>query len=278
METSRGVEGSRRMEEALGRVALFRGLSRTERAQLAQGAQVRLWGEGKLIFREGDPGRSLFLVLDGLVKMFTHDHRGDRILLAALGPDQSFGATGLLTGAPRSASVLAAEESLLAELPLAVLEETFRQHPEILKTLNELSVTRLNVSRDAKASVGAQDRRAHPRLNIQLPVEFEAFPNRGGGGTGRGQGRLHGTTLDISLGGLRLRMDEPAALDLQVGTELSLEVRLAGDAVPLSAWGRIRSRAPGRAPGCVLYGVMFEEMKTTDTARLKQLIYGPDPT
>jgi CRP-like cAMP-binding protein len=279
-----GTEGlgeglrSRRMEEALGRVPLFRDLSPLERTRLAKGAVIRLCGEGKMVFREGDPGRCLYLVLDGMVKMFTYDHRGDRILLAAMGADQSFGTTGLLTGSPRTASVIAAEDSLLAEFAVAVVEETMREHPEIRKTLEELSFSRLHVSRDAKASVGADDRRAHPRLNIQLAVRFTVLPGAAGLKEGVAGQRFDALTGDISLGGVRLRVKEPWALDLPEDTQLRLEVKIEGGSAPLRASGRIRNRRPGGAEGWVLYGIAFEEMPTTETARLKLLIYGSGPT
>jgi CRP-like cAMP-binding protein len=272
-----GTSGFRssRLEEALTRVPLFQELGASDRERLSEAAKIRLFREGQLVFREGDPGRSLFLVLDGTVKMFTYDHQGDRILLMTLEADHSFGATGLLTGAPRTASVIAAEESLVAELPFAEIQGVLRNHPEIRRGLESLSQSRLDNSGDAKARAGARERRMHPRLNVELPVRFRVLPDPPGMAERVPEEPVEAVSADVSLGGVRLRVAETRALDLPTGATLRLEMALPEEAAPLRAEGVIRSRRPAGDSDAVFYGIAFQEMTLAEVARLKALIYGP---
>jgi hypothetical protein len=54
--------------------------------RLAERAVRRPYRRGEVIFREGDPGEALFVVIDGLVKVYVTSPAGDEMLLVTLGP------------------------------------------------------------------------------------------------------------------------------------------------------------------------------------------------
>jgi len=70
---------------------------------------------GEWLIREGDDADDLFVVLRGRLRAVA-DADGDARTLRVLGPGAAIGELGLLTGAPRSASVQAVRDSTLLQL------------------------------------------------------------------------------------------------------------------------------------------------------------------
>jgi len=90
---------------------------------------------GEIIFREGEPGNSLYLVGQGCVKIAKAAEGVDREILDYVDQGNFFGATALLAGAPHSTTATAVEPALIG----ALTEDTFQ---EIL----ELSPSRLHMN------------------------------------------------------------------------------------------------------------------------------------
>lgn len=103
-------------------------------------------GEG--VLREGDPGASLFAVLQGVLQVVRPVERTDPYtglfwdFAAVLGPGDWFGEASLLTGAPRNATVVAATDALLVEIPKAGFEASLQREPEVLERLVDLMESR----------------------------------------------------------------------------------------------------------------------------------------
>lgn len=76
---------------------------------------------GEMILREGDPGRSVYVVLSGRVRIFVRDHHGDMLELAILEESEFFGEMSLLTGKPRATQVEAVDKSVLMYLSSIVI-------------------------------------------------------------------------------------------------------------------------------------------------------------
>jgi len=66
---------------------------------------------GEAVFSEGDPGDTMFVVLDGSVEL----HSGGTAT-ATVGPGELFGEMSLIDDEPRSLAAVAATDSVLAEL------------------------------------------------------------------------------------------------------------------------------------------------------------------
>src|SRR5207248_3205430 len=78
--------------------------------------QARHYAKDEFLFNQGEPGREMFIVASGRVKVFIGEE-GDERVLALLGDGESFGEMALLTGEPRSASAIALADSRLLVLP-----------------------------------------------------------------------------------------------------------------------------------------------------------------
>jgi PPM family protein phosphatase len=97
--------------ETLHQMSLFRYLSYQELVRVMNITQVRSFTPGSFIVREGDEGDELFIVLRGKVRV-----ESAKAPIADLGPGQHFGEMALVDKAPRSADILAVEESALLSI------------------------------------------------------------------------------------------------------------------------------------------------------------------
>jgi CRP-like cAMP-binding protein/tetratricopeptide (TPR) repeat protein len=97
----------------------------------------------ELIIREGDPGRSFFVIVEGKVRIFKEQKGSSEITLAYLSEGAFFGEMALLSGAPRTANVAAEEDTGLLEVTDAVLREVVEKYPQVAKSLKKFYRQRL---------------------------------------------------------------------------------------------------------------------------------------
>ena len=98
--------------QLLKAVPLFTGLTRRQLGKLLVKLFEKEYRTGEAIFREGDPGNALFIVLDGKVAI-THAADGVEKSLATLSAGTYFGELALIDDQPRFASARADEDSVL---------------------------------------------------------------------------------------------------------------------------------------------------------------------
>src|SRR5262245_48920282 len=91
------------VEAFLKRVPFFADLTPAQLAQLTQAGRSSALASGQIVFREGDPGDALYVVLSGHAAVNRTDTGGQTVELAKLAPGDFFGELALIDGAPRSA-------------------------------------------------------------------------------------------------------------------------------------------------------------------------------
>ncbi|HXZ93893.1 MAG TPA: cyclic nucleotide-binding and patatin-like phospholipase domain-containing protein [Burkholderiales bacterium] len=96
---------------------------------------------GELLFRRGDPGDAAYIVLSGRLRA-VDDSAGER-LLNEVGAGETLGEMAVLSAEPRSATVYAVRDSLLARLPAAAFQRLVDRHPRILRRVSALLIERL---------------------------------------------------------------------------------------------------------------------------------------
>jgi len=91
---------------------LFVGLPRRHLARLATHFFEKAYRSGEIVFQEGDPGRALFVVVEGAVEITQTTPQGEYVL-RALGPGDAFGELALVDAFPRSATARVAAPARL---------------------------------------------------------------------------------------------------------------------------------------------------------------------
>ena len=91
--------------ELLAKTDLFRHFSPAALEAIAPRFLQRTYLKGQVLFHEGDPGNSLWVLASGIVKVSVASRQGDEMLLITLAPPETFGELSLIDGAPRSATV-----------------------------------------------------------------------------------------------------------------------------------------------------------------------------
>lgn len=120
---------------------LFKSLDAEGRARLMKGAASVHFDANQVVVREGDPGEALYLIRQGVVDVHTL-RDGERIHLATLGPGACFGEVALLSGRPRTATVVAREDCTLLCFYRNQIEEILVAYPKVRKLLESVVLGR----------------------------------------------------------------------------------------------------------------------------------------
>jgi cAMP-dependent protein kinase regulator len=115
-------------------------------AELLGSTSVRSYRPGSIIVREGEPGDSLFLIVDGSVEVSGTDPQGRPVALATLSRGDFFGEVAVLTGKPRTATVVAATEVAVIEISKETLEDISARHPQVKQVLERFYQERANAT------------------------------------------------------------------------------------------------------------------------------------
>ena len=97
---------------------------------------------GQTIFCQGDPGEKMYLILNGEVEI-CHQSDGDRFRLAVLRENDFFGEMALITGSPRSSTVLALTDVKLVSIGREEFLTMMRSRPEMGLYIIESLIARL---------------------------------------------------------------------------------------------------------------------------------------
>lgn len=119
----------------LANVPLFSGLEKSDLDTIAAHGVTRSFARNTVVITEGDTSDSLYLILEGRVKVFLTDDHGREVILRTQGPGEYFGEMALMDEGPRSASVMTAEPSKLCVISRAGFNECLNRHPSIAMAL-----------------------------------------------------------------------------------------------------------------------------------------------
>jgi CRP-like cAMP-binding protein len=269
---------AQRLQDAIAAIPFFSTVSETERNNLVDTAAIHVLNDGEIIIREGDPGRSIFVILDGQVRVFTRDHHGKELKLAILGVSQFFGEMSLLSGNPRSSSVAAVDNCLLIELSFSSMRNLLQQHPELKGTLLEYYNDRLQDSQEKRAKVGMVERRRHPRLKDRLNVNIVGFAQTTAAGESS-VGSLKATSQNISETGIVLVVQGPVLDTIDGEDQMRLEIELPeqwGEVRTMGAIRRIQPHPDDRETKVV--ALEFVGLSAEDREKLIEYIYGEHDT
>src|SRR5215213_800569 len=127
--------------ERLSAVDIFAPLSAEETSMLAQAAVSHVFAPSETVIRAGEPGSSMFVVHKGKVRVQVSENGRPRTV-ANLNEGDFFGEMALFTGEPRTANVLALEETEVLEIGHAAMKKVFDTNPNLVESLSFIMAER----------------------------------------------------------------------------------------------------------------------------------------
>jgi len=113
---------------------LFKGLEKDDLKVLYQAGRLVRVKAGNAVIREGDAGEEMFVIMTGSVRVITGPRQAP-VELAHLKRGAFFGEVSVLTGRPRTATVLAVDDVELIAFGKQALEPILRKYPRVRKLM-----------------------------------------------------------------------------------------------------------------------------------------------
>jgi CRP-like cAMP-binding protein len=140
---------------------------------------------GERLFEEGEPGGSMYVLQSGRIRLVRRLGQAE-VVIALFGPGEVFGEMAVLEGLPRTATAVAAEESVVVEVTKPLFEQMVRENGEVaLRILRKLSARLREADRQINTFLvaGSVSRTVEllrqlaggdGKLRRPLPPDFEA--------------------------------------------------------------------------------------------------------
>ena len=127
-------------EEVVRRAPLFTALDEAAAVSLRASMDSVKIVKGSILFKEGDDGEHLYVIIDGKLKLGTSSGDGRENLLSILGPGEMFGELSLFDPGPRTSTATAVTDAKLLSLSHEKVIPWLKQNPEVsLQLLTRLS-------------------------------------------------------------------------------------------------------------------------------------------
>lgn len=146
-----------RITRLLAKLDLFKGLTPEETAQLAQGLRHTPFAHGEVMTRQGAEAHWLYILEDGVASVRVAEGGVEKEVAQIHGPS-FFGEMSLMTGEPRSATVVAVTDTECFRLEKSTFREVLKERPALAEQVAailtrrraELYAVREGVSAEAK--------------------------------------------------------------------------------------------------------------------------------
>ena len=140
------------MIEHLKNIPLFKSLGEDEFTSIHEKLEEVNFTENTLVFESGEIGDCLYVVVEGEVEVYIESgEKSDKIVLSTLGKGDYFGEMSLITGEPRSASVVTLEECVFLRLSKIDFDQLIINNPSITISLSHMLSQRLKTSNIKRA-------------------------------------------------------------------------------------------------------------------------------
>jgi len=166
----------REVRSMLERVSFFRPLSEEHLEYLAAAGRREFCPAEETVVRQGDPGHSFYVILDGIVSVDVKGPDEDETRVARLSRGDYFGEMSLMTGERRSATVRTLRDTEFLVIDKTVFKKIIEDHPEVVGRISELIVARrLQIAeeeaRSAKRAAHDGDRAAQEQRTLMYRIK-----------------------------------------------------------------------------------------------------------
>jgi small-conductance mechanosensitive channel len=174
IEQTPAHDGDRRdaetLAELLSAVDIFSPLNSAELNALASNVRGHVFAPGEIIIRAGDSGSSMFVVSRGSVDVRV-DSNGTSRMLKRLSEGDFFGEMGLFTGEPRTANVIAADETEVLEIGHDAMKGLFETNPDLVEALSH-TINERRAGLDARSDPPTDEQETHAGILSKIKHFF----------------------------------------------------------------------------------------------------------
>jgi CRP/FNR family cyclic AMP-dependent transcriptional regulator len=160
-KTAKGKSESRRATmlqlSFLRQIPLFANLAESELQALVDDFVPRTLRQGDIVFHQGDPGQTLYLIGAGKVRIYVLQEDGQEMSVVLLGPGDILGEFALIDDLPRSASAVAMQDTLLFALTRERYREHLRRCPQLALNFLKILSIKLRYTTDQAGILASLD-------------------------------------------------------------------------------------------------------------------------
>lgn len=117
--------------ELISTIPYFRGISPASLARLTEQAQEMHFNPGEYLFAEGEPGRGLYAVADGAVRVTRISSQGREQVLMTAGAGHTINEVSVFDGGPCPATAVAQEPSTVILVPKDAVWDCLKDDPAV---------------------------------------------------------------------------------------------------------------------------------------------------
>ncbi|MDP3088316.1 MAG: mechanosensitive ion channel family protein [Methylotenera sp.] len=128
--------------DALHKIELFNSFHEDELIAVARGLKHAQFAKGDIITHQGAIAHWLYMLIEGEAEVYLETTGQSRRKLSTLLPGSYFGEMGLMTGAPRMATVIATKDASCYQLDKEAFENIIKNRPELAKEISHTLVSR----------------------------------------------------------------------------------------------------------------------------------------
>jgi len=110
------------------------------------------YGKGDYVFREGDEGDEMYIILEGEIEVSVDGTAGNREVLARRGPGEVVGEMSIISREPRMASLIAASELRILRIAQKEFEGILRERPQTGLAVMRVLIKRLKEARRSEVA------------------------------------------------------------------------------------------------------------------------------
>lgn len=158
----------------LHKVYMFSELAPADTDKLTAHCQTRTYPANAILITEGDQTDSLYVIVDGEVKVFANDDSGKEVILNILGPGEYFGEIALVDDQPRSASVMTIAPTKVMIISKSNFKKCLEENPDMSFNLIRALTKQVRALTDSVKNLALMDvygRVAHTLLDLADDVD-----------------------------------------------------------------------------------------------------------
>lgn len=147
-------------KKILRNVDLLKFLNEEELNTLAANIITKVYKKDETIIKEGESGESMFILVEGLLNVYVKNNEGKEVYVGSLKPGDFLGEMSLLTGEPRSATVIAKSDSLTFELTKEIISPIIHNRVNLTEEFGKIIAERhsINIDKIAESQFKAKSK------------------------------------------------------------------------------------------------------------------------